>query len=33
MDDYEIVCKSCKNGYRLYKDKCIPYCSDSCVEC
>ncbi|CAD8126262.1 unnamed protein product [Paramecium sonneborni] len=31
--DYEVVCQECKDGYRLYKNKCIKYCSDSCIEC
>ncbi|CAD8213585.1 unnamed protein product [Paramecium octaurelia] len=33
VSDYEIVCSSCQDGYRLYKNKCIKYCSDTCAEC
>ncbi|CAD8208889.1 unnamed protein product [Paramecium pentaurelia] len=33
LNDYEIVCSTCQDGYRLHKNKCIKYCSDTCVEC
>ncbi|CAK68281.1 unnamed protein product (macronuclear) [Paramecium tetraurelia] len=33
VSDYEVVCSVCQDGYRLYKNKCIKYCSDTCAEC
>ncbi|CAD8196346.1 unnamed protein product [Paramecium pentaurelia] len=43
VDDYEVYCTSCEEGYELYNEKCIPKCSCSkciiqndlyiCVEC
>ncbi|CAD8213634.1 unnamed protein product [Paramecium octaurelia] len=32
VNDYELVCQVCQNGYRLHKNKCIKNFSDSCVE-
>ncbi|CAD8111451.1 unnamed protein product [Paramecium primaurelia] len=33
INDYELICLECQNGYRAYQNKCIKFCSDSCVEC
>ncbi|CAD8125739.1 unnamed protein product [Paramecium sonneborni] len=33
VKDYEIICSSCQDGYKLYKNKCLKYCTDSCLEC
>ncbi|CAD8173414.1 unnamed protein product [Paramecium pentaurelia] len=33
IQDYEIVCSTCKFGYELKQNKCIPQCSEFCQEC
>ncbi|CAD8199062.1 unnamed protein product [Paramecium octaurelia] len=32
-DEYEIICSSCIYGQRLHNNKCIEYCSETCIKC
>ncbi|CAD8084363.1 unnamed protein product [Paramecium sonneborni] len=33
INDYETLCESCVEGYRLHLNQCIPYCSKTCLQC
>ncbi|CAD8114069.1 unnamed protein product [Paramecium sonneborni] len=32
-NDSEVICSTCINGFKLHDNKCIQYCSETCVEC
>ncbi|CAD8125396.1 unnamed protein product [Paramecium sonneborni] len=32
-NDYEILCETCLDGYKLHNQQCIPYCQETCQLC